>query len=234
MSTGPQQSDSRDQEQKVSSLEEAFAAQIDRRMKEIHTSVPGIIQSYNPDTQTATAQPAIKRVFVEKGPVDLPLCVDVPVSFPGGGGFHLTFPVGAGDECMLIFSERAIDHWHDKGGTQLPAEYRMHDMSDAMAVVGMNSQANKLSDVQTTGAELRTRDRSTFIRIEESGKIKIRGDIEHEGKFDTRGDMTIGGDVIHVGNLAMAGNVSQLGIHIATTHPNVVVPPPILPPIDVT
>lgn len=174
--------------------EGAFKAQIDGRLKELHTCLPGIIDSFDPVKQTASVQPAIKRVFTEQGGVNLPLCVDVPVAFPGGGDFFLTFPVQPGDECILFFSERCIDFWYANGGVQLPAEYRLHDLSDAFAQVGVNSQPNKLTQVQTDGAELRTRDRSTYIKLT-AGTIFIKGNVVHEGDTTQTGNTTSSGTV---------------------------------------
>lgn len=165
----------RDQ-QLTATQEEAHAAQIEGRLKDLHTCLPGIIASFDPGTQTASVQPAIKRIFTERGAVNLPLCVDVPVQFPGGGDFFLTFPVKTGDECMLHFSERCIDFWHANGGVQLPGEYRLHDLSDAMATVGINSQPRKIGSFNTTGAELRTRGGATFVRVEQEKIILQVGD----------------------------------------------------------
>lgn len=161
----------RDQ-QLTATPEEAHAAQIDGRLKDLHTCLPGIIASFDPVTQTASVQPAIKRIFTEHGAVNLPLCVDVPVAFPGGGDFFLTFPVKAGDECILMFSERAIDNWHVSGGTQTPAEYRMHDLSDGIAIVGLNSQPRKIPTFNATDTELRSRDGMTHITMKPNGTIK--------------------------------------------------------------
>lgn len=174
--------------------EGAFKAQMDGRLKELHTCLPGIIDSFDPVKQTASVQPAIKRVFTEQGGVNLPLCVDVPVSFPGGGDFFLTFPVQPGDECILFFSERCIDFWYANGGVQLPAEYRLHDLSDAFALVGVNSQPNRLTQVQTDGAELRTRDRSTYIKLT-AGTIFIKGNVVHEGNTTQTGNHSSTGNV---------------------------------------
>lgn len=190
--------------------EGAFKAQMDGRLKELHTCLPGIIDSYNPATQTASVQPAIKRVFTEQGGVNLPLCVDVPVAFPGGGDFFLTFPVQPGDECILFFSERCIDFWYANGGVQLPAEYRLHDLSDAFAQVGVNSQPNKLTSVQTDGAELRTRDRSTYIKLT-AGTIFIKGNVVHEGNTTQTGNHTASGTV--TGTTDVIGGGKSLKSH---------------------
>ncbi len=199
----------RDQ-QLTATPEEAHAAQIEGRLKDLHTCLPGIIVSFDPDTQTASVQPAIKRIFTERGAVNLPLCVDVPVAFPGGGDFWLTFPVGPGDECILLFSERAIDYWHVNGSTQLPAEYRMHDLSDGIAQVGLNSQPKRLSDLQMDGAELRTRDRSTYIRLT-NGTIFIKGDIEHEGNTKQTGNLSQTGNTITTGTVTGKTDVIAAG-----------------------
>lgn len=183
-------------------LNQTFTEQIESRMRDVHTCLPGVIVSFDPDKQTAQVQPGIQRIFIASGPVNLPLCLDVPVAFPGGGDFFLTFPVQAGDECILIFSERAIDYWYLNGGQQLPYEYRLHDLSDAIAMVGLNSQPNALSALCTTGAELRTRDGETFVRVEDgtvtitasqiniNGPVSIDGDVDVTGTFTSTDDTT--------------------------------------------
>lgn len=152
--------------------EAAHRQQIEGRLKDLHTVLPGIIDSFDPATQTASVQPAIKRIFTERGPVALPVCVDVPVMFPGGGDFYLTFPVKQGDECTLHFSERCIDFWFANGGVQLPAEYRLHDLSDAFAFVGVNSQPRKIPSFNATAVELRDRARTTRITMKPDGTIE--------------------------------------------------------------
>lgn len=188
MADGKQYGKAQRDQQLTATQEEAHSAQIESRLKNLHTCMPGIIAAFDPVTQTASVQPAIKRIFTEKGSVNLPLCVDVPVQFPGGGGFFLTFPVAAGDECILYFSERCIDFWHVNGGTQLPAEYRLHDLSDAIAAVGLNSQPNKISAFSDTDTELRNRARTVRVTMKPDGTIENvnqggRTTLSDAGKF---------------------------------------------------
>jgi phage baseplate assembly protein gpV len=192
------------------SMDDAVIEYLESRLRDLHTSVPGIIVSFNAAKQTATVQPAIKRIFVEDGPVNLPVCTDVPVKFPGGGGFFLTFPVKAGDECELKFSERAIDFWYQNGAVQLPSEYRMHDLSDAIADVGLNSQPNVIPTLCTTGAELRTRDGSTFLRME-AGTITIQGNVILKGNLTQTGDTTQTGNLTQTGSQTVSGSVTASG-----------------------
>lgn len=158
--------------QAAATPEGAFAAQIEGRLKQLHTCLPGIVSKFDPAKQTAEVQPAIKRIFTDRGPVNLPLCVDVPVAFPGGGDFFLTFPVKPGDECILLFSERAIDFWYANGGTQEPSEYRLHDLSDGIAIVGLNSQPRKIPSFNANDTEVRNRAGTTKIQIKPDGTIK--------------------------------------------------------------
>ena len=202
----------RDQ-QLTATQEEAHAAQIEGRLKDLHTCLPGIIASFDPDTQTASVQPAIKRIFTEKGAVNLPLCVDVPVQFPGGGDFFLTFPVKPGDECMLHFSERCIDFWHANGGVQLPGEYRLHDLSDAVATVGINSQPRKIPVFNATDTELRSRAGDIRITVKPSGTIEA---VNPEGShvLGADGSMTINapaGTTINSPQIVLNGNVTYIG-----------------------
>lgn len=144
----------------------------------LRVSMPGIVQSFNPDTVTAVVQPAIKGYEPDSNGVNqsttLPLLVDVPVVFPRGGGCTLTFPVKAGDECLVIFADRCIDFWWQNGGVQEPVDDRVHDLSDAFCIVGPQSQAQKISGISTGATQLRSDDGSTFFELNPSTqKIKI-------------------------------------------------------------
>ncbi|HHE5355697.1 TPA: Gp138 family membrane-puncturing spike protein [Klebsiella pneumoniae] len=138
-------------------------------MSAMRVSIPGIIQSFDPDAVTAVIQPAIKGVEHDASgaevSVNLPLLVDVPVIFPRGGGCTLTFPVSAGDECLIIFADRCIDFWWQSGGIQEPVDGRMHDLSDAFAIFGPQSQAKKISGISTSAVELRSDDGAAKLSL---------------------------------------------------------------------
>jgi phage baseplate assembly protein gpV len=186
------------------SMDDAVIEYIESRLRDVHTCLPGQIVSFDPQKQTAVVQPSIQRIFIAQGPVNLPVCVDVPVKFSGGGGFFLTFCPAAGDECILQFSERAIDFWYQHGGVQLPSEYRLHDLSDAFASVGVNSQPKAIPNLCTTGAELRTRDGSTFVRVE-AGTVTIQGNVVITGNLVQTGSQTVSGSVTASGDVKANG-----------------------------
>ena len=144
----------------------------------LRVAMPGIIQSFDAGAVTATIQPAVKASVRQSdgslSSVALPLLVDVPVVFPRGGGVTLTFPVSAGDECLVVFADRCIDYWWQNGGVQEPVDQRQHHLADAFALIGPQSQATKISGISTSGAQFRSDDGSTYLEINPtSQKMKI-------------------------------------------------------------
>ena len=159
---------------------EALRAALDGRQAEMWTALPGIVQSFDPAAMTVSVQPAVAgRISDEAGKaasVDLPILPDVPVVFPGGGGFALTFPVAAGDECLVVFASRCIDAWWQSGGVGEPMEPRMHDLSDGFALVGVRSQPHRLSPAVHTGnTQLRADDGSAYGEITPGGAVTAVG-----------------------------------------------------------
>lgn len=192
--------------------QEGYAAQL-------WTAMPGIITAVDLSAQTVSVQPAIRGMQTdEKGNatlVNMPLLVDVPICWPRAGGFALTLPVKVNDECLVVFAARCIDAWWQSGGVQAPLEDRMHDLSDAFAILAPTSQPKKLANVQSDGIEMRTDDRSTFIKLT-NGTIFIQGNIVHSGNNQQTGNYTLTGNMTHSG-----GSMTSLGKKIDGTHTHV-------------
>lgn len=178
----------RDQ-QKRPSLGAMVETAIENRLKSVRTATPGFITAFDKATQTASVQPAIKITLPDGTQKDLPLCLDVPVKFPRGGDFVITFPVKAGDECLIVFADRCIDGWFSGGGTAAPADYRMHDLSDGFALVGFSSSTGKVSDFDTTGVAIRSLDNKTKVMLGDDGSIT---NVTENGSHK----MTAGGSVM--------------------------------------
>ena len=81
-------------------------------MSSLHCALPGIVESFDGETQTAVIRPA------EEG---MPLMRDVSVFMP------VPFEVSPGDACLVVFADR---------DTESPASGRMHSLSDGFAFVG--------------------------------------------------------------------------------------------------
>ena len=153
-------------------LAETFKSERETTKNQIRVALPGIVQSFDPEAVTAIVQPAIRSVETDNDgnrvTKNYPLLVDVPVVFPRGGGCTLTFPVKAGDECLVIFADRCIDFWWQNGGVQEPVDDRVHDLSDAFCIVGPQSQAQKIRGISGSAVELRSDDGETKLSLNPS------------------------------------------------------------------
>lgn len=115
---------------------------------DLHTALPGIVQSYDAKTQTADIQPAIKRkkqvgeIFKV---VNLPIITKVPVIFPRTQNAFIHFPLEKGDSVLLVFCERSLEQWRSLGGITDPKDARMHDLSDAVCLPGLFPNSNVAS-----------------------------------------------------------------------------------------
>lgn len=158
-------------------LSQALKAMGEQLSSTLRVAVPGIIQSFDPETVTCTVQPAVNGSVPDETGAEtaegLTLLVDLPVIFPRGGGVTLTFPVKAGDECLVIFSDRCIDFWYQSGGNGDAVDQRQHDTSDAFVIVGPQSQAQKISGISTSAAQLRTDDGAAFIEVAAEHDITV-------------------------------------------------------------
>lgn len=125
-------------------LEEVIRAAIETRLLEVHTALPGRVETYDAARQKASVKPLLKRSVVRSDGSDfaetLPIIPDVPVVFPRGGGFFLSLPMQPGDFVLLLFSESSIDTWQTGAGEETALleglDLRRHDLSDAVALAG--------------------------------------------------------------------------------------------------
>lgn len=211
----------------LSTLASNIKQGIDARLKDLHTSMPGIIETFDAEKQLATIQPAIRRIFVTRDgekeilvPSDLPILINVPIIFPRGGGFSLTFPVKQGDECLLVFCERSIDNWHETGKVKVPGAKRFHSLSDATAFVGLSSIPNKVPNYDPDNTVIKKDDDSVYIKLNEDKSLEIftESDIVAEAEGDV--NLTVGGQLdaqitgntnITSPNITLDGNVVITG-----------------------
>lgn len=130
------------------SQDQAYENIVTDTMFRTRCAIPAIVQSYNPKTNTAEVQPAIReKMIAEDGTIyyqQLPLLLDVPVVFPQTKTCGISFQLKKNDECLVIFSDLAIDNFWEKGSIQNPVEVRRHDLSDGIAIPCILSQPNTL------------------------------------------------------------------------------------------
>lgn len=108
------------------SLERGLAQNIENVLRDANTAIPGFIESYDPETRTAE----VSISFVQYNEGDdgsenedaWPKLPDVPVLFPGGGDFHMSWPLANGDPVLIVFCQRDIIRWFATDGKEPHAD----------------------------------------------------------------------------------------------------------------
>lgn len=119
------------------SLTDAIRNAILYQLNNTHTALPAKIVSYEFKTKKAQVQPLINKKYTDGTNEPLPILNNVPVLFPFAGGASITFPVNAGDYCLLIFCERSLDNFLSTGQQSTPTDPRKFDLSDGVAIMGL-------------------------------------------------------------------------------------------------
>lgn len=158
-------------EQREDSFSHAIRSIVDEQIVNLHTALPGTIQSFNSAEQTATVLLDIDR----EGGVPYPELSRVPVVFPKGGGYILTFPVEPGDSCLVQFIERDMGPWQVGEGRE-PQDARKHSLSDAVCLVGLRSIPAAVAEYSSTGAALGTENGVSRVHIEADFGITVESD----------------------------------------------------------
>lgn len=140
-------------------------------LSDVHTSMPGTVVSY--DGRRAVVRPTLSKLIADGRVLGAPSIVSVPVVWPTamGGQCRISMPMQAGDGVLLHFSERSLEAWHDAGGA-VPDDPRQYDLSDAIAVPGLNHDG---VNVHVNTSDLMIAFGSASIRITKDGNIIIHG-----------------------------------------------------------
>ena len=164
---------------------------------QVHTCVPGKIISFDGATCQVTVLPAMKIKKPTGEMLAYPQITGVPVVFPQSSAQEVTiaYPVKAGDGCLILFSEQALDQFlYDRDtGTDLK-----FDLSNAVAIVGLFAQGNSVMAEATS---------SNAVLVDVSGtRITGKGgSVQVDAAV-----ITLNGTVTVNGNFTAAGGVVNL------------------------
>jgi len=131
--------------------QEILRLAVEYHLRDVAVSLPGQIEEFDPKTQSASVKPLVKRLIATEGGEELeeslPVINGVPVQFPRAGGFYMTVPVKRGDFCHLVFNHYSIDQYKSGNGQDTnPQDFRMHDISDAVAYMGFHPFSKAIKD----------------------------------------------------------------------------------------
>lgn len=167
-------------------------------MKALNCVKIGEIQSFDPAKQTVSVKVLHKKInetnIDERELEDYSPLAEVPIIIMGGGGTYISHPIKQGDNCLLLFNDFEIDNWWVSGDS-LPSDFpRRHDLSDAIAIVGLN---NMTKLIQTY---------SQFLDLHYSGNsnIIIGENIDiNNAQTNISGNLTVKQNIIGNGNLTI-------------------------------
>ncbi len=136
--------------ERIPRLSDVIRIRINKALQDMHVALPGRVENYDATTQKASIQPVIKGLFEDEEGVRqverLPVIPNVPVQWPQGGGYFISFPLAIGDTGLLLFSEASLDVWLNEGGEVDPLDDRRNHLSDAIFIPGVRSFKTPLSE----------------------------------------------------------------------------------------
>lgn len=151
-------------------------------MLRLNAHAIGQIVSFDPVKQKAQVRVVYVKTFARidsKGERSIthkeyPILSDAPVIFMGGGTANLTMPVSPGDTCVLLFNDRDIDNFITSGQITPVNSNRLHDLNDAMVLVGVRPFTNPIQNFDTARAVLRNKNAQVGVGQD---KIKLANQI---------------------------------------------------------
>lgn len=176
----------RDPDKEYKSPAEVLGFMCDQMLKMIRTATPAEIVAYEPATQRATVEPSLELLLTDGSSMPRAQALDVPVIFPAGGGWRITFPLTAGDEVLLVNCDRDISGFKQSGGRgRLPSDRVMAE-SDVVALAGFGFSTRPPET--TSGVSIENADSSTAVTID-AGTIVLKA-----ATVMVEGDLTVTGD----------------------------------------
>lgn len=152
-------------------LTEAIEAVVKTALNQINTCLPGEIRKFDVDTAKADVKPLIQRKFADDTVQELPVITNVPVVFPRTKTGGLTFPLTAGDGCLIVFSQRSLERWSGTGVDSEPGDTRKFDLSDAICIPGLF--AFTASNIASNNSDLEITNKGQKITLKANGDIEI-------------------------------------------------------------
>lgn len=167
----------------------------------------GEIVSFNKNNQTVSVKILHKKVNEyynsSKVLIEYPVLEQVPCVIMGGGNTYISHPISAGDQCVLLFNDYMLDDWKISGQERSSGIPRQHDISDAIAIVGLNALPKAIQNYSDF-LDLHYSDNSSII-IGETIEV-------NNATINLNGDVNVSGNETVAGNMAVTGGVSAMKV----------------------
>lgn len=177
---------------KKQSAAEAFLTLLNDEMLDRRVAFPAQITAVNVDSGDGAllsidVLPLIRQTLSQENTDeliyrDLPILANVPVVFPHStvSGFSLTIPIKIGDQVLVVIADRSIDEWQASGGTGRPVESatpRAHDLTDAIAIIGISCDVKNVKNYSFDSATVRNVDGTIALEVSNDDVLMRHGDI---------------------------------------------------------
>lgn len=128
-----------DPEEFDDSLEGLIRGAFDNLISDVRVSLPGTIEKIDSSTRLVDVRPMISVLFHgREEAINLPIIQQVPLIEPRTAAAFISLPIKKGDQVLMVFSDRALNNWLGSDGSipVEPLDVRMHDLTDAFAILG--------------------------------------------------------------------------------------------------
>lgn len=136
--------------------------------------------------------------------IEYPVLNKVPVVVMGGGGTYISHPINAGDQCLLLFCDYMMDSWWVSGNVEPSIVPRKHDISDAIAIVGINPTPKVIQEY------------SDYLKLHYSAESNIiigeQIDVNNE-QINLNGNTEVTGDVTMDANATVANDLTAVSLN---------------------
>ena len=181
----------------------------------IHTACPATILSFDAGTCIATVKPFMSYYKSDGTTIDYPVVSGVPVFMPHAGNAQITYPVKAGDGCLLVFAERSTDEWIGKGNKD-NHDPRRYYLTDAFCFVGMRpTQSISAENVELIN-------NGTLVSVTPDNTVNIIGNVNIKGNVSIQGNYSCSGTSRMSGKIACDSDITAGSISVQNhTHTGV-------------
>ena len=160
------------------SIEESLETMISYFTNQVNTCMPAKIVKIR-DSQTIDVQPTIKKTLLrdnKKESIDYPVIPFVPVFTMSSKDYFISFPIKVNDPVLLVFSQHSIDKYKLEKGEDIndSEDITHHDINGAIALIGIISPSNKVSEISSDNFIVGKKDGSSKIIITQDNKVQIK------------------------------------------------------------
>lgn len=158
--------------------------------EDIKTCYPAKIISFDPVTQLARCKLSVEDYFTGVNysyrKQAAALLIDVPVHTLQGGGWVITFPIKAGDDCLVMFAQKGYDHWLYSGaqetglvdGIPTGEHYREFSIRDAICLVGIRPIPSAITEYSPDDVDIRNASKTQRVSLKANGDIEFQTDAD--------------------------------------------------------